>query len=431
MPNAPAAIEPERTPAMPHHRLHVTDVIALRPLLGAVLLAAAGAAAAEANPYSVGVSQAFAHDTNLYRTQNAAQPDKYSITSLLAGVDQPFGRQRFYANGSVRATRYEDVRELDNTGYGLNAGVDWQTIEQWSGSLNVQANQSLANYGASADQPQITRRNIETTQQVNARVQRGLASLLSVEGTLSHRRLGYSADEYAASEVRQNSASLGLTYRPSGLLSLGSALRFTRGEYPNVVLANGETARFDRNDLDLTATWVPSGLSTVAARLSFGRQTSDALAQRDFSGTTGSISWAFLPTGKLAFNTTFSRDTGTEASFANIGGTQLGASGDNSQLTTSLGVTAAYAATAKIKVNAALRYTRRKLTNDQVIAGVPVQGSEGVDSLKTLSLGATYDPTRQWQVGCNAQRDLRLASGGLSNSYSNTNANCAAQFMLK
>ena len=400
-------------------------------LVAATLLAAAGAGRAEANPYYIGVSQAFAHDSNLYRTETAPQPDKYSITGLQAGVDQPFGRQRFYANGSVRATRYEDIVELNNTGYGLNAGLDWSTIEQLSGGFNVSLNQSLAPYGASGNQPLLTKKNVETDQQASARVQLGLVALVSLEGTLSHRRVGFSANEFAASEYRQNSASLGLNYRPSGLLTLGTALRTTRGDYPNVVLANGDSASFSRNDLDLTATWVPSGLSTVNARLSFGRQTSDALSQRDFSGTTGSISWAFLPTGKLSFNTAISRDTGAESGFANTRGVQLNGSSDNSRLTTSVAFTAAYEATAKIKINAGLRYTRRSLVDEQFVNGVAVQSAEGTDSLKSLSLGANYEPSRNWQLGCGAVRDLRLASGGLSNSYAATNVNCSTQFTLK
>lgn len=402
----------------------------LRTLAAASMLACAGAALAQASPYSIGVSQAFGHDSNLFRTATAPTPDKYSVTSLLAGIDQPIGRQRFFANGSVRATQYEDIDQLNNTGYGVNAGVDWQTIERLSGGLNLALNQSLARYGASADQPALTRKNLQTTQEVAARVQLGMASLLALQGSLSHRRLGFSADEYAASELNQTSTSLGLTYRPSSLLTIGTALRYTRGEYPNLVLANGDAASFTRNDLDLTATWVASGLSTVNARVSFGRQTSDALTQRDFNGTTGSISWAFLPTGKLSFNTTLSRDTGAESSFANLGTSSSGG-GDNSRLTTSVALTAGYEATAKIRINAAFRYSRRNLVDEQFINGVPVGAAEGVDSVKTLSLGASYEPTRAWQLGCNAVRELRLAEGGLSNNYSATTANCSAQFSLR
>ena len=404
---------------------------AMHLLIAAVACGAAGCALAEANPYSLGVSQAFAHDSNLYRTAASPQPDKYSITGLFAGIDQPFGRQRFYANGTVRTTRFEDVVELNNISYGVNAGLDWSTIEQLSGGFNVLLNESLASYGASADQPQLTKKNLETTQQVSARVQLGLVSLLSLEGTLSHRRLGYSAVEYAGSEVLQNTFGLGLNYRPSGLLTLGTAVRLTRGEYPGVILASGDTATFNRKDLDLTATWFASGLSTLSSRLSFSHQTSVALSQRDFSGATGSISWAFLPTGKLSFNTTLSRDTGAESSFYNITGTPLSGTGDNSRLTTTFAMTATYAATAKIKLNAGARYSRRSLVNDQAINGGPAQSAEGLDSLKSLSLGATYEPTRNWQLGCNTARDLRRASGGLSNSYSDTTANCSAQFTLK
>jgi hypothetical protein len=397
----------------------------------ACLLAAAGAAQAQSSPYSIGVSQAFGHDSNLFRTATAPTPDKYSITGLQVGLDQPIGRQRLFATGSVRATRYEDITQLDNTGYSVNAGVDWSTIERLSGGLNVALNQNLARYGASGDQPALTTKNIETTQEVGARVQLGMASLLSLQGSLSHRRIGFSADEFAASEYNQTSGSLGLIYRPSGLLTLGTALRATRGEYPNIVLANGDPATFSRNDLDLTATWVASGLSTIDARVSFGRQTSDALTQRDFSGTTGSISWAFLPTGKLRFNTTISRDTGAETTFTSLGGGQAGGAGDNSRLTTTYALTAGYEATAKIRVNAAFRYTRRNLVDEQFVNGVSVGSAEGKDSLKTLSLGATYEPTRAWQLGCGAVRELRLSDSSLSNRYAATTANCSAQFTLR
>ncbi|KNZ30723.1 MAG: hypothetical protein AD742_20530 [Methylibium sp. NZG] len=407
-------------------------LLVTRGLVATCTLAGASAALAQAGgPYSLGVNQAFGHDSNLFRTATAPTPDKYSVTSLLAGIDQPIGRQRFFASGSVKATQYEDIDQLNNTGYAVNAGVDWQTIERLAGGLNLALNQSLARYGASAGQPSLAKRNLETTQEFAARVQLGLVSVLALQGSLSHRRVGYSAAEFAASEYNQTGASVGLNYRPSGLLSLGAAVRHTRGEYPRLVLANGDAATFERNDLDLTATWVASGLSTVNARVSFGRQTSDGLTQRDFTGTTGSISWAFLPTGKLGFNTTLSRDTGAESSFANQGGSSISGGGDNSRLTTSLTLTAGYEATAKIRINATLRYSRRNLVDERFVNGVSVGAIEGVDSLKTLSLGASYEPTRAWLLGCNAVRELRLAEGGLSNNYAATTANCSAQFSLK
>ena len=123
--------------------------------------------------------------------------------------------------------------------------------------------------------------------------------------------------------------------------------------------------------------------------------------------------------------------TGAESSFNNIAGTPFSASGDNSRLTSSAAVSAAYAATAKIRITATFRYSRRSLSNDQIVAGVPVQSIDGKESLKTLSLGADYEPARSWQVGCNAVRELRLSDSILSSNYAVTTANCSAQFTLK
>ena len=63
--------------------------------LAVISLASASCVVAETNPYYVGVSQAFTHESNVFRvaTGQAESSDTYSTTSLLAGIDQPFGRR--------------------------------------------------------------------------------------------------------------------------------------------------------------------------------------------------------------------------------------------------------------------------------------------------------------------------------------------------
>ena len=403
-------------------------------LIGALAMAASDGARAEANPYYFGLSQAIGHDSNVFRVDSSVVPDKYAITSLQAGVDQPIGRQRLQANASVYATRYEDVTILNNTGYGLNAALNWSTIERISGTFDVALNRSLANYAASGDQVSLTKKNLETSSRANARVQLGLVSLLSLNATLGHSQLAYSAPEFALSEVRQNSAGLGLAYRPSDLLTLGSAARLTKGEYPNFVLPSGKNETFDRKDLDLTAIWVASGLSTINARVSFTRATYEAFTNRDLSGATGALSWAWLPTGKLSFNTTLSRDSGAESSFFDLANKQGSAVGDNSALTNTIALNAGYEATAKIRVNAGARYSRRNLVNNQVVGGVVVASTEGRDSVTSFTLGASYDPTRNWRLGCNAGHDRAEPTDttvGVSTRYASTTASCTVQLTVK
>jgi hypothetical protein len=399
--------------------------------LTALALGAALTANAENDPYYLTISQSLGHSSNVYNINNQEIPDKFATTSLTVGFDQPISRQRVFANASVRATRYEDITILNNTGYGLNAGWDWETIERLSGGFGISLNRSLANYAPAGDQLQVpqTTRNEETSGQANMRVQYGLASLVSLNGSLSHSQVSYSAVEYDRSEVRQNAGSLGLTYRPSGLLTLGTALRVTRGEYPNIPRPNGGVESFDRKDLDLTATWVASGLSTLNARLSYGRSKYDTLTQRDTKGATGSLAWAWQPTGKLSFNTSFTRDSGTETSLLALANNQGVAVGDNSVTTNTLALGVGYEATAKIRMNLGARYAKRKLVNDNAIAP-----TEGRDTVTSVTLGATYAISRAWQMGCNAGHDSGKptdGSTGVSTQYSTTNASCNVQLTIR
>ena len=86
------------------------------------------------SPYYIGASQAFTHDSNIFRVADecAETADAVSTTALLAGIDQPFGRQRGFGNAHVRYNKYQDQSQLDNTSYRLAAGLDWETVERLS-----------------------------------------------------------------------------------------------------------------------------------------------------------------------------------------------------------------------------------------------------------------------------------------------------------
>lgn len=428
------------------NKLQFTSIAVAALML--ICLTPVSSALAEPNPYYIGVSQAFSRDSNLFRSPDnqPATSDVYSTTGLLGGINQPFGRQRFYVDANVKRNIYQDITQLNNTGYGLAVGLDWETIERLSGTLSYSENRTLARYGAD-DGPQITKRNLEKNRELLARARLGLVSTFALEGSLTHRQLDYSAAEFAFHEFEQNSGSLGLLYRPSGLLTLGAALRYTKGKYPFAVQANpGVLQRddFDRKDLDLTSVWVPTGLSTVSARLSFTRETHEALASRDLSGATGALTWDYKPTGKLAFTTALIRDTGAESSFnrfggaaaANTGGNananaNANAIGNNSRLSSALQLRALYEVTAKIKLESNARYARRKLVNTFALTTGGSSTDAGSDRTAELSIGARYEPTRVWLLGCDLARQQRSSSSSVSYPYSVNQASCSAQLKLQ
>lgn len=400
------------------------------PVRGLTLAIAAafalpGAALAEANPYYIGVTQAIGHDSNIKKAANgsAFESDMYSSTGLVGGFDQPIGRQRVYANASVRRNVFQDFKNENNTGYGLTAGLDWSTIEHLSGSLLLGANRSLS-YG-SANQA-ATDQNIETNNQFAARVQYGLAELTALEANYSHREVRYSSATYSDSNLGQNAVSVGIKRRLGGQLTIGAAVRATRGHYT--------VYDFDRNDIDLTANWEATGASTLSARLSYGRQDNSG-ATPDFSGVTGQLNWSYRPTGKLSFVTVLSRDTGAESGFFGYSDPQnafartTGATQYN-RISTVLALSANYAATAKINANATLRNARRNF--DGSAAGpfgpIPFTGS---DNLTAVTFGVSYEPTRHWLLGCNASRESRTKDGTGSYAYGATAASCSAQYVIQ
>jgi len=391
-----------------------------------LLCGAVAAQADDPNPYYIGVTQAFTRDSNIFRVPDGPG-DTYSSTGIVAGLDQPIGRHRVYANANVRNNRFNDLDQLNNVSYGINGGLDWSALDKLSGNLNVFSNRNLANYSAAIDE-QVARRNVETTDQIMARVQYGLAGLLSIDGGIAHRRLDYSDSAFASLRFRQDSLFAGVKYRPSGALTLGVGLRGTKGKYPSI------DVDFDRRDIDFTATWIPTGLSTINARLSATRQDNkgSGVQTRSISGATGFLGWDYKPTGKLSFRTAISRDTGTETSFLRLSDDAPAsvAFGDTAKLTNALTVSGKYDATAKIAVTAAGKYAKRELSDALVvISGVPeVTGS---DRFGSVGLGLTYAPTRNWLLGCNIGYEKRGARGGLSTSYEADTASCSAQFVIR
>ncbi len=367
----------------------------------------------------IGVSAAYAKDNNIYRLSSRVG-DTYTSLGVVAGLDTTISRQHFFASGSIYNTRYDTRTELNNTHYRLSAGWDWETINRLSGNVSAVLSENLVNYGAFVGVP-VLKKNLETSQNVSLRVQYGLQSLFTLEGSAAVQRTRYSAAEYASGELDQLSTGLGLKYRPSGALVLGSGIRLTRGKY--LQLADV----YKRYDLDLTAVWEATGFSSLNARLSLGKQTNTGIQAREFSGLTGSVGWVYAPTGKLRFNTTLLRDTGASSSILSLTNNQANGLSDNSRLTNTFAVNANYQVTSKIRLNSDLRLSRRDLVNT-LVSGTNIQGK---DSLASLNLGASYEPARSVLLSCELGRDVRSQSGDLSYPYQSIHASCMAQFTLQ
>lgn len=412
-----------------------------RTVLASLCLTSAGAVVAqidalgkpslaEASPYYLGAGLGFTRESNLFRAPDSAAKtsDVIYTTSLLAGFNRPISRQRFFGDAIVEYNRYRDNDQLNNTAYGVNIGWDWATIERLSGTLAYTTNQSQTSFGVNQGPLITNKRNTERTQQFLARGQLGATSLLSLETVYIHRNLDYSAVEFNFAEFEQDSLSLGVLYRPSGLLTLGIAGRGTRGKYPFAAAVPPQEDKFDRQDLDLTAVWVPTGLSRINARLSYTKEDHERLPQRDFSGVTGALGWEYKPTAKLTFNTDLIRDTGSEATFNGLAAAGANSVSNTSNVSSSIQVRVLYEFSAKILFDANARYVDRDLVN--TVAAVPTPA--GSDKTAYASLGARWSPTRNWLLGCAVGYEKHGGSSPITPlAYDANTFGCSARFTLQ
>jgi hypothetical protein len=412
---------------------NVLPTLPLRPLrrlsalVGLGLIAAAGAQA-QSSPYYIGVAQTFTHESNLLRLREGqiAPPDRsesdtISSTALVAGIDQSFGRQRLTGSAALRANRYADNKQFDSSGYGLNLGLDWETIESLSGRVSFGADRNQRADLRDRLGRFIEGGNAEDTERFSASARLGVAGPLSIEAGVSYSKLSYEAAAASYAEYSQSGGSLGLRYRLGGATSVALSARTSRVEYPNLLINQADPRDKRKTDnIDLNVLWVPSGSSRLDLTLSQGRTRHDQITERDFDGATGALAWTWNPGGRLRGNARLARDTGQNSDLATTA---------FSQTTDTLRVAADYDVTGKIVASASAQYYRRQLDG----AGQFVTSVRGSDNGQVLTLGLRWTPLRSLTVGCQGSYEKRGSNSNvlLNDVYSANIVSCFGQFTLQ
>lgn len=375
-------------------------------------------------PWFVTLQQEVEYRSNALDSVSGSEvSDTIWTTTLGGGVNARFGRQRAYARGTLTHTRYSDIGGLDGQGYDLTAGLDWETINNLSGSFSAGAGRRQADFNSG-----ITTRvlkNTERFEELRARALWGGVSLFGIEGNLGWRRVGFSAPEFAAREYDQTSGSAGVVYRPSSALTLGTGLALQYTDYDVPAFGQTEPDSSKRRDLYVQGDWSATGASSLGARLNFGKTDFDRSTGDDFSGVTGSAYWRWRPTGRTAVSTTFTRDSGQESGFlrlANGTRTRLSAT-DFSRVSNLFALGVSYDLTGKIILTGNLSHGRRSLVDS-------LSSRRGRDNTTLASLRADWAATRILSVGCEIGYETRSASGFGSFDYTGNHVGCLGRVTL-
>ena len=393
----------------------------------------AQAACAEANPYFIGVSQSFTHDSNVFREtkREGKNSDIISGTAVFAGIDQPIGRQRLYASAALQANRFDKLSRLNYLGSDLGAGLDWSTIGRLSGGLKYTRNRGQGDFSR-PEAGQTTGKNVQTTDQIAANAKYEISSRTTFDAGLEHRKIDVGNRAFISSEVTSDVARAGLKYGVSGLLTVGAGVRYTRDKRPNALQVEpGEFVgqRTTRRDLDLTADWSPTPVTQLDVRVSFGSE-ERSRSRGSSSRVTGAVNAGYQPTSKLRFSARVSRDTGTETTFQSVPTSTpapvTGANGlfvDSNRLTTSYNIAATYAVTSKIGMSA--NYDRSQGSYQSV------SGNSFDNNTSIYGLGANYNATNKLSFQCQLRRETRNGESEFVRSFSANTASCLVRYLIQ
>lgn len=420
------------------------------PVAVAALLALAGSGAiAQTSPWFVGGLLSMTHDDNLLRLGDGQPPlagqsrsDAVRSAALIGGLDQSFGRQRLQANLTLRQNRFDRNDRYDNESYSGSLALEWTTVNRLSGQFGASRSRALSTFNAEVI-GLLAQRNFETTEAVDASVRLGLVTAWSLELTGTTRRTRNSLDlpTVQAQNLDQDSAAVGLAWRPGSAFDATLSARESRGRYPTFRSVNGsfQDDRFEQRGVELSARWQPSGASRLEARIGSGQTQYQRGGDRDFDSVSGSLNWIWRPTGKLTAYSGLSRERGQDnyPTFVRVPVGfflfDLPAVQANLRTIDTLRGQIDWAASAKLGVSAGIQYARRDVSvrTRTVIDDALRFSAEGVDRTTIVTMGARWSATRWAQLGCDLRHEKRRATGNVTAGLTGTSLSCSAQATLR
>lgn len=216
------------------------------------------------------------------------------------------GLQAIIATAQLSRADYAHFDQLDHTAYDGVFGWRWGVGRLLDGELGWRGNRRLDDF----DNRDGTQSNFRTERQVRASGGLAIAASWRAELLLRGDRRENTLIDRQRFDVEERTVDLALFYLAEPVLRAGVGLRRVDGEYlrrdaqqfPNLA------REYDDFGIDLRATWRPSGISTVDARLGRTQRSLAPVQGQDFNGAVGHIEYRREVSGKTGARLRIFRD---------------------------------------------------------------------------------------------------------------------------
>ena len=362
------------------------------------------------------VSHSVMRDDNVFRISGQSDPltalgapskaDTVNTTSVGLNLDLPLSRQHILGGLSFSENRYDRFTVLDFTERHARASWQWQVGSDLSGRLahtNDRALASLANVQggvrSGTPNPLETKKTfVEATYRVTPRWHlRGEVNRIEQENELAERQ---------ENDIRNDGASLALSYVTPAETRIGLELQRQDGELPNPQLVNSTLVdnSYRQDRVAVVVDWPLTGHSRLRASAGRVERNFVQLPLRDHSTGILHGDYEWRPTDKFTLVAAAQKDiaapdevnAGVNIGFVIVKGIAL---------------RPAYRMTEKVGVSGLLEYSDYEYLGDPGLALGTVAPRS--DRVRTAALAVSYQPIRAVRLHLGLRRETRTSTAAL------------------
>jgi exopolysaccharide biosynthesis operon protein EpsL len=357
-------------------------------------------------------SQAFTHDSNVFRLSSGSDPnavlgspskdDTYGTTSLGFNLDVPLGRQRLQGGFTFSHAEYQRFTVLSHDGHQARAAWLWQVGNDLGGQLGYKESVALASLANIQGGVQSATPNLLTTRNAYVNAAYLLTPRWRLRGEASRQEQQNSAAERQVNDVTIDGLDLTFTYVTPADNQIGLGARVADGRFPNrqVVAGTPFDNAYRQQNVGAVMEWRLSGHSRVTARAGRVSRNYAQLSQRDFEDDAYEATYEWRPAGNLALTALAQRDiSAVEEINVSLVRVKRAALYPALRLTEKTGLTGL------------LEYSDRAYFGDPglVLGTVPPR----TERVRALGLAALYRPAPRVTLQLSARRETRTSSVAL------------------
>ena len=345
------------------------------------------------------IATSYSYDDNLFRLDddrlgiNGQRSDTSRQVQAGLVFNRPIGRQILSGQAKWSRVYFDHFDQLDYSGKDYLADLEWHIANHLDGHAGVSYTQTLTPFSDF----QSTERNLRTVRREYLNGGWRFHPSWQARAGFSRERYGYELITQRISDRQEDATELGVDFLQSSNSRIGLQLRHLKGSYPNRAgfEALGVEQGYEQDEVKANIYWYVSGITQVQLLGGWVKRKNQLFSVHDASGANGRLTVYWAPLGKVRFTGSLWRE------FAAVENSLV-----SSSLNNGASIAAAWDVSAKVRVDALLRRQKRDFS---ATTGM-ILPSDVTDSTRTATVGVTYAPRPNIQLGVNAFHDARTGA---------------------